>query len=169
MAMGRASRSKSAARKAKDLEKLRAELQRSVSLTAVRTEQVLWRGVIPHPDDFARFEQIQPGAADRILALAEGQAAHRRQMEWTALNDGDAQAKLGIVVVGVPFLASLIVCWDLVKEGQSPEGIGLILSEVVALAGAFGYAHRSGRRELRRKDPTNVEKPRSEQLALGSS
>lgn len=40
-----------------------------------------YSGPLPRPDDFAQFERVHPGAADRILKMAEEQAAHRQKME----------------------------------------------------------------------------------------
>lgn len=36
---------------------------------------------LPAPDDFAQYEQILPGSAERILRMAEIQASHRQNME----------------------------------------------------------------------------------------
>ena len=35
-------------------------------------------GPLPHPEDLAKYEQVLPGAADRIISMAEQQAAHRQ-------------------------------------------------------------------------------------------
>jgi uncharacterized membrane protein len=37
-----------------------------------------YRGPLPPSGEFARYEQVLPGAADRILAIAEKEAEHRR-------------------------------------------------------------------------------------------
>ncbi len=42
-------------------------------------------GPLPLPSTFAKYDEILPGAAERILALAEAQAAHRRDMEMQRL------------------------------------------------------------------------------------
>jgi len=49
----------------------------------VRQEQttVAYSGPIPHPNDLARYEEILPGAAERIMKMAELQAEHRRALE----------------------------------------------------------------------------------------
>ena len=41
----------------------------------------LYRGPLPHPAHLARFEQIEPGCAKRILGWTEDEAYHRRDME----------------------------------------------------------------------------------------
>jgi len=39
------------------------------------------QGPLPEPKDFAQYEQILPGSADRIVRMAESQASHRQEME----------------------------------------------------------------------------------------
>ena len=40
-----------------------------------------WAGPLPPPQVLAGFNEIVPGAAERILAEFEQEAAHRRQLE----------------------------------------------------------------------------------------
>lgn len=48
-------------------------------VTTVATSS--FRGPLPPPDALARYEQISPGFADRIVALAEREAENRQQLE----------------------------------------------------------------------------------------
>jgi len=43
-------------------------------------------GPLPPPDELQRYESILPGAAERIISMAEGQATHRRQLERDAVD-----------------------------------------------------------------------------------
>jgi uncharacterized membrane protein len=38
-------------------------------------------GPLPSPDVLAAYEQVTPGAGDRIIKMAEDESAHRREME----------------------------------------------------------------------------------------
>lgn len=54
------------------------EDKRSIVLGAmVRYEQRTFTGPLPHPDSFAGYENTLPGAADRILSMAEKEQNHR--------------------------------------------------------------------------------------------
>ncbi|MFQ7172706.1 MAG: DUF2335 domain-containing protein [Thomasclavelia ramosa] len=46
---------------------------------------VSYSGPIPHPSDFEQYERVLPGAADRILTMAENQSAHRQTLEKAAI------------------------------------------------------------------------------------
>lgn len=48
-------------------------------VTTVATSS--FRGPLPPPDALARYEQICPGFADRIVALTEREAENRQQLE----------------------------------------------------------------------------------------
>ena len=54
-------------------------------------KQELFQGPIPHPDLLKKYDEVVPGAAERILRLAEEEQQHRHQMD---LNDADNNKKL---------------------------------------------------------------------------
>ena len=43
-------------------------------------------GPLPPPEMLAQYEEILPGAAERILSMAERQAEHRQKLEWDESN-----------------------------------------------------------------------------------
>jgi len=61
----------------------------SVVARQIHTE---FSGPLPHPSVLAEYEGIQQGFAERIVALAEEEAAHRRKLEEKAL-DADLEAQ----------------------------------------------------------------------------
>ena len=42
-------------------------------------------GLLPHPKILQEYEQVYPGAANRIIKMAEDQSQHRQKIEWTAM------------------------------------------------------------------------------------
>lgn len=52
-------------------------------------------GPLPSPDILARYEQVIPGAAERILAIAEADAKHQREIELAALRAEEASVRRG--------------------------------------------------------------------------
>lgn len=45
-----------------------------------------WSGPVPPPEVVARYEEIQPGLADRMFRMAEKQSEHRQEMEKISVN-----------------------------------------------------------------------------------
>jgi hypothetical protein len=52
-------------------------------------------GPLPHPEDLAKYEQVLPGSADRIISMAEQQAEHRRNLEKSVILSNVALQKWG--------------------------------------------------------------------------
>lgn len=59
-------------------------------------------GPLPHPAHFAAYDETLPGAADRLLSMAEEQGRHRRRAEtrgqWLAFLVGITVAGGGVLV-----------------------------------------------------------------------
>jgi len=51
------------------------------------------QGPLPHPEVLRQYDQLSPGAADRIITMAEGEAAHRREMERQQLESDVAHRR----------------------------------------------------------------------------
>lgn len=63
------------------------------ALTVIRSE--MYSGPIPSPEALARYEEIQSGAADRIIKMAEKQQDHRMALENIAVGGQVEQSKRG--------------------------------------------------------------------------
>lgn len=55
-------------------------------VSIVRESLVAFSGPIPPPEQFAQYEKILPGSADRILKMAEKQQDHRIEVEKEAIS-----------------------------------------------------------------------------------
>ncbi len=61
-------------------------------------------GPLPHANDFAEYDRILPGAAHRILKMAEREQVSRLRLRW-----GDWLANLLAMILGRLFLYTLLV------------------------------------------------------------
>ncbi|GHT15760.1 hypothetical protein AGMMS4956_16450 [Bacteroidia bacterium] len=64
-------------------------------------------GPIPAPDVLAKYDVIIPGAAERILRMAEKEAAVRHSNNITISNHAIKLAKLGVMFA---FISVLMMC-----------------------------------------------------------
>ena len=65
------------------------------------TEQ--FSGPLPPPDMLERYNQVVPDAANRIIAMAEQETGHRRNMERLIISNEYQEAKMGqtcAVIIG---------------------------------------------------------------------
>lgn len=61
-------------------------------------------GPLPHPDVLAGFENVQPGAADRIIKMAENEAAHRHSIERSGQRSFIMSERIGM-------FCALLICF----------------------------------------------------------
>lgn len=107
--------------------------------TSTRVEMHKSReGPLPAPEDFERYDQVLPGAAERILALTESTVEHRQQLEVRHLNmverlaDRFVSAALAIGLAAIA--AALVIAVLLVVSGESIWGAGIAIVDIVAAA-----------------------------------
>ena len=106
-----------------------------------------FEGPLPPSYMLKEYEEVQPGAADRIIGMAERQAAHRQEIEKTAIKSKSASEVLGVVFAGLIGVTSVIGGIFLIYSGFGAGGIVSILSTLATLVGAYIYGTRSERRE----------------------
>lgn len=76
-------------------------------------------GPIPPPNIIAGYEDVVPGSADRIIAMAENQAKHRQSVELFEVRTEARDSLLGIIfafILGVGSIAACIVVVLTVRE-----------------------------------------------------
>jgi uncharacterized membrane protein len=64
---------------------------------------------LPPANEFSGYEKALPGAADRILKMAEQEAEHRRNNENTVVNESVKISKKGQLFAFIISLLSLII------------------------------------------------------------
>ncbi|MGE0853628.1 MAG: DUF2335 domain-containing protein [Hyphomicrobiaceae bacterium] len=73
----------------------------------LREERLHYQGPLPRPEDFAAYERVLRGAADRILKMAENQATHRQGMERRALGGDIVKSMMGTILAYITFAGSM--------------------------------------------------------------
>src|SRR6478672_8727949 len=96
-----------------------------------------WSGPLPPPAALEQFERSAPGAADRILGMAEREEDHRHSQEQAMLRS-DAQARSR--GQWMAFLIALVIIvggiW-LIYKGKQWEGLVAVLTPLATLIGVF--------------------------------
>jgi uncharacterized membrane protein len=100
-----------------------------------RREQALFQGPLPSPDAFAAYERVLPGAADRILKMAETQAGHRQKLESRALRGDLTKAMMGTILAYITFAGSMFGAVHLLLNDKPVQSLAALAT---ALAAAFG-------------------------------
>ncbi len=93
-------------------------------------------GPLPTPEDFARYDAVLPGAAERILRMAEAEQQKRNDFVENDMNQFHIAQKRGQWIWLVVILAALgVIAFGLYyDQGWPAIGLGTILSVVVGYA-----------------------------------
>lgn len=115
-----------------------------------------WAGPLPPPGALRSFEEVVPGSAERILAMAEKQMEHRILVERKIISGDYIQSYLGIAA---GFLLSVMIILGgiyLIIQGHDWAGGILIGLDLVGLATVFvlgSSSRRGARRETLERIP----------------
>ncbi|HUW45716.1 MAG TPA: DUF2335 domain-containing protein [Dehalococcoidia bacterium] len=106
----------------------------------VHHQSLSYSGPLPPAAEFERYEQTCPGAAERILAMAEKESTHRHGAEDLLVKEEVRASKTGQVFAFVLGIGSLIVvAVSLILDrplGAIAPGIIALTSLATALAGS---------------------------------
>jgi uncharacterized membrane protein len=116
-----------------------------------RVEATAFQGPLPPPDLLIRYNDAFMGCAERIVKMAETQAAHRQAIETRAIG-----AKIGNERVGqwMAFaIAMAAVCGSIWLMSIDRFGAGATLfgGTLVSLVSLFLYARAQQRKQLQDK------------------
>lgn len=111
-------------------EKIEQIVKREVVAEIRKSE---FSGPIPPPSIIKGYEDVLPGAADRILSMAEEQAKHRQAMERKIVNTESRDSLLGILFafsLGMGCIVAAIIVVVMV-----PQNSGAIAGSIFGVAG----------------------------------
>ena len=109
-------------------------------------------GPLPPPDILRQFDEVVPGAAERIIKMAEDQSLHRRSLEAKVIHSGVTDSKRGLwfgLIMGLSGFGLVGFCASL--------GLQLLAGIIAALdlgslVGVFVYGSRQKKAERVEKE-----------------
>ncbi len=114
---------------------------------SVQVQAAYFNGPLPPPDILAKYNDVLPGAADRIIAMAEKQAEHRQELEKIAVTSRAGDSRLGVVSGLIIGVVALLVGGYVIGKGHTISGILLGGGSIAGLVGVFVYGTRSSSAE----------------------
>lgn len=119
--------------------------------TNLRQVSISRSAPLPHPSELEGYERILPGAAERILAMAESQSTHRQGLEKKALSTESRNSLLGIIAALVIGVVALSIAGFCIYTGHDTAGATLGGTTLGSLVGTFVYGTRQRRIEREQK------------------
>jgi len=116
-------------------------IERKVELLA-RYFAVSHSGPLPPPNTLAGYEKVLPGAAERILSMAEKQAGHRQSLEKTTVRSRIRNEDRGLYLGFLLALASLGVGGYAIHLGQGLVGLAGLVASLATLVIPFVLRRR---------------------------
>lgn len=107
-----------------------------------------FNGPLPHPEIFERYEETLPGAADRIIRMAEKQSLHRQQLELKVICSNIDNEKRGMYLAFSITMIFVIGGFCLILLNKNIAGY-------TALISTFGF-HIYNYLSQKKKEPTNI-------------
>jgi uncharacterized membrane protein len=108
-------------------------------------------GPLPPPETLDRYNQILPGAAERIITMAESQHQHRQGLETLVIHSNVKAQKLGTILGFIVAMTVVLGGMYLVHEGKNAPGLAAILTALASLVGVFLYSKREQQKDLAKK------------------
>lgn len=123
-------------------------------------------GPIPHPQILAEYERLSPGAANRIIAMAEAESSHRHNIENKAIdadiefvNRDYSEARLGQIFGFLIAILALIGSFYSAVNGAQLAGSIIGTGGISAVVAVFIY----GRKKLEIQKAAQEAKNRSKE------
>src|SRR3989338_5638440 len=109
-------------------------------------------GPLPPPEVLQKFEEVVPGSADRIIKMAEGQFAHRIDLEKKVISSDIQQSKYGQILGFVIAIAGLLVAMVVTIQGYQAAGSIIGGATLASLVGVFMYGSKVRSEERKQKE-----------------
>lgn len=114
-----------------------------------------FNGPLPAPEDFQQYEKVLPGAADRILSMAEKQLSHRTDLEKEIVAKNFRQSSIGQYIGGILALICLgVSCW-LGTNGHDWLGGIIATTTVIGIITVFVLNQRANNERNDNNDDKN--------------
>src|SRR5205807_623844 len=98
-----------------------------------------------------KYNEAIPGAAERILAMAERQSAHRESMETAVVTANIKIQARGSYFAFILAMTAILGGIYLVSIRQSGYGLAAIITSLASLTAVFFIGKKRGGRQLKEK------------------
>jgi uncharacterized membrane protein len=113
----------------------------------VQSMSASFSGPIPPPGLLEKYNEVVPNGAERILAMAEKQSAHREYLETRVIDGNVANQTRGSYFAFIISLVAIVGGFVLIEQGKSGAGLAAIITSLSGLVAVFFYSKHSQKQE----------------------
>jgi uncharacterized membrane protein len=117
-------------------------------------------GPLPPPTLLAQYNDVIPNGADRIMAMAERQSAHRERLEARVVDGNVANQTRGSYFAFMVMMVAILSGFYLIHEGRNAEGLTSIIAALSGVIGVFFYSKLEQKKEREDKATALEERKR---------
>ncbi len=117
-------------------------------------------GPIPPPNLLARYNDVVPNGAERILAMAERQSKHRESLEDQVVAGNVKSQSRGSLYAFIIALVTILGGIFLIHDGKSASGLAMAISSLTGLVSALVYSKNKQGKERVEKSTALAERQR---------
>ncbi|MGP8174945.1 MAG: DUF2335 domain-containing protein [Terracidiphilus sp.] len=126
--------------------------------SGVQTE--FFSGPVPPPSLLARYNEIVPDGAERILAMAERQSKHRELLEAQVVAGNVESQRRGSLYAFIIVLAAIVGGIFLICMGRNVSGLSTVITSLVGPVSIFVYSQHKQSKERVEKSTALAERRR---------
>lgn len=104
---------------------------------ALVREERLHSGPLPAPEDLAAYGRVMADAPDRIVGMAEREAAHRQSRDMWLVRSKAIQPLLGTLSGLAIGITTILSGAAVAMSGHEWTGLGVIVAGLASLVGVF--------------------------------
>lgn len=117
-------------------------LPSNADINEILVEQWIGKSPLPPPDILSRYDEIVPGATDRLLRMVEDESSHRRKLENRQLDSEIAEAHRGQWMAFVITVFTIAIGAYTALQGAQIPGALIGTGGVIGLAAVFIYGRK---------------------------
>ena len=121
--------------------------QKQLSMRKAEVRQEIYQGPLPKAEELEKYNLVCPGAANRIITMAENQSAHRQSIEKAVISINSRNSLLGILcatLISILILMAGVYC---ILEGHDWAGGAIVSIYLVSLCAVFVYGTNNHRKK----------------------
>jgi uncharacterized membrane protein len=104
-----------------------------------------YSGPLPPAEDLRKYDEVLPGAAERIMKMAEAQSGHRRDLEQRIIRIESRNSFAGILFAAAICIIAVVISAVLILRGHETAGTIIGGTSLVGLVSVFIYGTRANR------------------------
>ncbi|MCL2291097.1 MAG: DUF2335 domain-containing protein [Bacteroidetes bacterium] len=104
-----------------------------------------YSGPIPPPEALAKYNEVHPGLAERIITMAESEALHRRKTENRMTKSYMIATILGICFAFFSVCIISFLVYYSIYKGFGKEAAMIAIGAIASVAGVFMFFKRANK------------------------